>query len=254
MAVSKTTRFQVLKRDAHTCRYCGASAPDVKLAVDHVIPATLGGSDKPDNLVAACMDCNAGKGASNPDSELVQQLSAEAATYALAMANKAVALEEAIASERRYLQFFEDAWNNWTFGDHAAPLPPTYKGTIRRWHDQGIPTALIEYAIDVAMENRSVKLRDIFRYACGVVYRRLESADVSFALAGEGQRLYAESDIDDAFSNGRAFESLYMTSNDFVARHIDQGLAPSAYSPIAARLQSLLVGSDLARLEAERSG
>lgn len=254
MAVSKTTRFQVLKRDGHTCRYCGAKAPEVKLAVDHVIPAALGGSDKPGNLVAACVDCNAGKGSSNPDSELVQQLSAEAATYALAMANKAVALEESIASERRYSQFFEDAWNNWTFGAHPAPLPPTYKGTIARWHDQGVPTVLIEYAIDIAMENRSVKPRDIFRYMCGVVYRRLESADVSFALAGNGQRLYAEGDVDDAFSNGRAFESLYRTSTDVVARHIDQRFAARAYSPVGARLQALLVGSDRVRLEGDRNG
>lgn len=38
MAVSKRTRFEVLRRDDHTCRYCGQSAPDVKLTVDHVLP------------------------------------------------------------------------------------------------------------------------------------------------------------------------------------------------------------------------
>ena len=56
MAVSKRTRFEVLRRDNHTCRYCGQSAPDVKLTVDHVLPVALGGHDDPTNLVAACKD------------------------------------------------------------------------------------------------------------------------------------------------------------------------------------------------------
>ena len=38
MAVSKRTRYEVLRRDNHACRYCGASAPDAKLTVDHVLP------------------------------------------------------------------------------------------------------------------------------------------------------------------------------------------------------------------------
>jgi hypothetical protein len=67
MAVSKRLRYEILRRDNHACRYCGATAPDVKLAVDHVIPQSLGGSDKPENLVASCVDCNAGKTSSMPN-------------------------------------------------------------------------------------------------------------------------------------------------------------------------------------------
>jgi 5-methylcytosine-specific restriction endonuclease McrA len=29
--VSRRLRLEVLRRDGHTCRYCGAQAPDVKL-------------------------------------------------------------------------------------------------------------------------------------------------------------------------------------------------------------------------------
>ena len=54
MAVTKRMRFEILRRDNHACRYCGATAPDVKLAVDHVTPVALGGTDSPDNLVASC--------------------------------------------------------------------------------------------------------------------------------------------------------------------------------------------------------
>jgi 5-methylcytosine-specific restriction endonuclease McrA len=67
MTVSKRARYEVLRRDNHTCRYCGGKAPDVALTVDHVTPVALGGTDGPGNLVAACRDCNAGKAASHPD-------------------------------------------------------------------------------------------------------------------------------------------------------------------------------------------
>lgn len=67
MAASKRLRYEVLRRDNHTCQYCGRSAPDVELHVDHVIPVALGGRDEPSNLKAACRDCNSGKGSMPPD-------------------------------------------------------------------------------------------------------------------------------------------------------------------------------------------
>ena len=71
MAVSKRTRFEVLRRDNHTCRYCGATAPGAQITVDHVTPVALGGTDDSANLVAACRDCNAGKTSTQPDATLV---------------------------------------------------------------------------------------------------------------------------------------------------------------------------------------
>ena len=55
-------RFDILKRDNYTCRYCGRSAPDVELHVDHIIPRAKGGLSKPENLTVACVECNLGKG------------------------------------------------------------------------------------------------------------------------------------------------------------------------------------------------
>lgn len=52
MAVTKRTRFEVLRRDNYTCRYCRST--DGALTVDHVTPRSLGGSDDPSNLVACC--------------------------------------------------------------------------------------------------------------------------------------------------------------------------------------------------------
>lgn len=54
-------RFAILNRDGFTCRYCGRRSPTVELMVDHIIPFSKGGTDDPENLCAACSDCNAGK-------------------------------------------------------------------------------------------------------------------------------------------------------------------------------------------------
>lgn len=55
-------RISILTRDRYTCQYCGRKAPDVILHVEHVRSRRDGGSDHPSNLVAACRDCNLGKG------------------------------------------------------------------------------------------------------------------------------------------------------------------------------------------------
>jgi hypothetical protein len=61
--VTKALRFKILKRDKFTCQYCGRKAPEVVLHVDHKIPKSKGGTKSESNLVAACFDCNMGKGA-----------------------------------------------------------------------------------------------------------------------------------------------------------------------------------------------
>ena len=60
--ISKTTRFEVFKRDKFTCQYCGRSAPEVVLEVDHINPVANGGDNSIENLVTSCFDCNRGKG------------------------------------------------------------------------------------------------------------------------------------------------------------------------------------------------
>ena len=62
-ALSKSTRFEVFKRDEFTCQYCGQHPPAVVLEIDHVVAVSDGGSDEEHNLVAACRDCNRGKAA-----------------------------------------------------------------------------------------------------------------------------------------------------------------------------------------------
>jgi hypothetical protein len=67
IAISKKSRFEVFKRDSFKCQYCGATAPDVLLHVDHINPVSKGGTNDITNLVTACQSCNLGKGARTLD-------------------------------------------------------------------------------------------------------------------------------------------------------------------------------------------
>lgn len=61
--VPPVNRREVLKRDRHTCQYCGSQK---QLTLDHVIPRAQGGQHTWDNVVTACSTCNAQKGARTP--------------------------------------------------------------------------------------------------------------------------------------------------------------------------------------------
>lgn len=60
-SLGKKIRFEVFKRDSFTCQYCGQSAPQVILEVDHIIPVSKGGDNELTNLITSCRDCNRGK-------------------------------------------------------------------------------------------------------------------------------------------------------------------------------------------------
>lgn len=59
--IKKSTRFAILRRDGFRCVYCGATANDQKLHVDHIHPKSKGGTDDPSNLATSCEACNLGK-------------------------------------------------------------------------------------------------------------------------------------------------------------------------------------------------
>lgn len=59
--IPKSLRFEVFKRDKFACQYCGRTAPDVILEIDHIMPVSKGGSNDIMNLVTSCRDCNRGK-------------------------------------------------------------------------------------------------------------------------------------------------------------------------------------------------
>lgn len=195
MAVTKRTRYEVLKRDNHTCRYCGASAPDVKLTVDHVTPVSLGGYDRPDNLVAACRDCNAGKSSASPDAALVADVAQKAVEWGAAIERYNAARMGDRRKRAAYTNRFEKKWRSWKWGitttsqGEEFPLPGDWKATIWQFYGTGLPVVELEDAADIACGNRMVDVDRAFRYFCGVVWNKVaEMQDGAKAILEVGDR------------------------------------------------------------------
>lgn len=177
MAVTKRTRYEVLKRDNHTCRYCGGSAPDVVLTVDHVTPKALGGPDTPDNLVAACKDCNAGKSSTSPGDPLVVDVAQKALEWGAAIAR----YNELQLADRKkrdaYVRRFSKAWDAWRYGkdrDKTIPKPADWKVTVWQFYGLGLPIGELEDAVQISASNQLVDVDRTFRYMCGVLWNKVE--------------------------------------------------------------------------------
>ena len=63
----KLNRRNLFARDRNQCQYCGRHFPTADLSIDHVKPRSQGGLDSWDNLVCACIRCNARKGGRTPE-------------------------------------------------------------------------------------------------------------------------------------------------------------------------------------------
>jgi 5-methylcytosine-specific restriction endonuclease McrA len=61
-SISASKRVLVLNRDGYKCVFCGRTAKQVQLEVDHIVPFSPGGNNDLQNLQTLCFDCNRGKG------------------------------------------------------------------------------------------------------------------------------------------------------------------------------------------------
>ncbi|MCX4605430.1 HNH endonuclease [Streptomyces anulatus] len=174
MAVSKRLRYEILRRDSHTCRYCGASAPDVPLRVDHVTPVALGGGDTPDNLVTACQDCNSGKSSSTVDASLVAGVSDDALRWADAMKQAAIGLLEQEKPKVEYRAAFKTEWDRWERGNgEPFELPGDWKPSIERFRIAGLPAWVWAEIVDTAMGYDKVLSSNKFKYCCGIAWNKV---------------------------------------------------------------------------------
>lgn len=185
-------RFEILRRDNHTCRYCGASAPDVKLTVDHVVPVALGGTHDPANLVTACRDCNAGKSSTGPDEKIVAAVSADAARWSEAMQQAAEQMARQKDHAQAYIAVATDAWESYRIGvnDDGSPIlvprPGDWMETVTRWHDAGVPAEVLQSAVAGAMGRKHVPNHEVWRYFCGIMWRKLaEMQQLAAEIAAE---------------------------------------------------------------------
>jgi hypothetical protein len=176
-----------MRRDAHTCRYCGATAPDVKLTIDHVLPVTLGGSDEPMNLVTACADCNAGKSSIAPDSPIVDDVSEDALKWAAASMAAGAIQAKRFEERRDYIVAFDEAWLIWSYGD-GSPVsrPSDWSATIGRHFEAGLEIGILqELILDVLPRN--VDDRNMWRYFCGALRNVMqERAEITRTLIESG--------------------------------------------------------------------
>lgn len=163
MTVSKRARFEVLRRDNHTCRYCGATAPDAVLTVDHVTPVALGGTDEPGNLVAACRDCNAGKASTSPSDGLVDDVKQSDVRWAAAMKRAGEIRAAERTEERAYVAVFEEVWTRWR--------PDDFGDSLLQMRKAGLPADDLRDAVTIALTNRGIE--DRWRYFCGVAWRKV---------------------------------------------------------------------------------
>jgi 5-methylcytosine-specific restriction endonuclease McrA len=61
-SLSQYTRQFVIERDGLWCRLCGGDVHLSDVDIDHVVPVSLGGTDKLDNLQVTHSRCNRSKG------------------------------------------------------------------------------------------------------------------------------------------------------------------------------------------------
>lgn len=177
MAVSKRLRYEVLRRDNHTCRYCGATAPDAPLRIDHVTPVALGGGDDPSNLVTSCEPCNSGKTSTTPGAPLVADVADDALRWAAAMEQAAENLRAQEDVKAEYQEAFISEWNRWGFGKgddrEAVELPGDWKPSIERFRVAGLPAWVWAEIVDAAMGREKVKRENKFKYCCGIAWNKV---------------------------------------------------------------------------------
>lgn len=172
--ISKKIRFEVFKRDAFTCQYCGATPPKVILNIDHIHPVSKGGDNSQDNLITSCFDCNLGKSAT-PLTCVPQSL-----------ADKTAELREREAQVKGYYSIIaktKQRLDSEAF-DVAAVLDEKYRESLDRgWHRSikmfigklDFPTVL--ESMEIAVAARPYSDYQAFKYFCGVCWNKIREKD-----------------------------------------------------------------------------
>lgn len=169
--LSKKTRFDVFKRDAFKCQYCGAHPPSVLLEVDHIIAVASGGTNQLDNLITSCQPCNAGKGArsleSIPESldvraSVLKEREAQIAGYQELLRCKAERLSNEAES---VVQVYEKFNPGYTLNERGRASVVSFIDQLGMYE--------VVAAMTTACLAPHVRDADRFRYFCGICWRRI---------------------------------------------------------------------------------
>lgn len=211
MAITRRMRYEILRRDNHTCRYCGATAPDAKLTVDHVVAQALGGSDDPSNLVAACADCNAGKASVPVDAAVVADVSAIAAAYSKHLADELARWRGEDPEHTDALEAFDAAWSRWRDPDgNTIRRDAKWRRTVVFWLKAGFTAEDLTGMIPITMEKTDLRQGNDSRWAyyCGIMWRTLENVQEKAARRqaptghSDDDEPITDADIEEAYNAG----------------------------------------------------
>ena len=110
-------RAAVLHRDGNKCVYCKRSGKRQQLELDHVVPRSNGGTNRYDNLVAACRPCNQKRG----NQPIEQWLKRRPKKLAEVQAKLGTELADATHMNVILPRLLQELRNDgWTVGGHSA--------------------------------------------------------------------------------------------------------------------------------------
>ncbi len=168
MAISKSLRFDIFRRDKFTCQYCGNRPPDVILEVDHITPVSLGGIDDPANLVTSCYNCNRGKGTktlkpgTEPHELDLDYLEAEQRLAELRRYREVrKGLEEALGGTISDLRVF----TSYYFDTGSVPEDRAFRWLLY-YHE---PSEIEKAVILAAEQSKYTSASQKWRYACAIL-------------------------------------------------------------------------------------
>lgn len=172
-SVSKKRRFEVFKRDAFTCSYCGQKPPAVVLECDHIVPVARGGSDAMENLATSCFDCNRGKRDSSLGA-IPESVQVRAALLA-EREEQERAFAKLLRSAQRRREAQIDDIEEILLGSENRVFSDRFRLSVKQFLEQ-LPQDRVVFAAERAFQKiRGVD--DRLKYFCGICWKLIREAE-----------------------------------------------------------------------------
>lgn len=179
MAISQRLRFEILRRDGFRCRYCGTTADQGELHVDHVVPQSLDGDSSPGNLATSCQSCNSGKSSTLIDGPTVSDVTAASLAWAEAIedARRQAAREDEERS-RDAIGFLVHITMEWDEQIYSyEDLPGDADESLLLFRRRGLDVEELTKAIHVTAKRDDIPRSAKWSYFCGVCWNMIRDLE-----------------------------------------------------------------------------